>query len=181
MLGTARLVGGAADPGGAWAYGRLEVSDGLAFSSVLDAEPLFGVAGGLGRNAAVVACRSLGFADGVQMTAGGASALPGPAGDLQSITLIACNGSEASLGECRIDAPAGAQYDEYVEGEANAAVMCSTPTGTPPPPRKMRVRTNVCTSACATCGFIHMRDQGQQVLHPGVRRATTRSADGPWK
>lgn len=147
-LGTARLVGGASDPGGAWAYGRLEVSDGLAFSSVRDTEPPFRSAGGLGRNAAAVACRSLGFADGVQMTAGRASALPGPAGDVQSITLVACSGSEANLGECRIDAPSDVRYDDYEDVEVNAAVMCSTPTGTPPPFVGTHARKNGCARVC---------------------------------
>lgn len=125
--GTARLTGGRADPGGAWAYGRLEVFDRFGYRSVKAGRSPFGIRSGLGRNAAVVACRSLGFEAGVEITAGLSSALPGPAGDIQPITSIACVGDEATLTECDISI---AYFQDYEDTDSNTvAVLCSTPSG----------------------------------------------------
>ena len=86
--GAARLTGGRSDPGGAWAYGRLEVFDGDFFSglsdSAFDQE--------LGRRGGEVACRSLGFATGAQLLAGSSSALPGADGTVDTVGRILCAG-----------------------------------------------------------------------------------------
>ena len=125
--GTARLTGGRADPGGAWAYGRLEVFNRIGYSSFRATSSPFGPASGLGRNAAVVACRSLGFEAGVEITAGSTSALPGPAGDIQPITSIACVGDETTLTECDIS---NIYFQDYEDTDSNTvAVLCSTPSG----------------------------------------------------
>jgi len=110
-------------------YGRLEVFDGFAFSGIAVRGETD--TGGLGRNAAVVACRSIGFADGAQITAGSTSALPGAAGAVQTISQITCQGDEATLGQCEIET--GADYDaESEDGQESVAVICSTPSGAPP-------------------------------------------------
>eukprot|EP00892_Ulva_mutabilis_P002372 jgi/Ulvmu1/12135/UM084_0062.1 len=154
----ARLVGGSADPGGSWAYGRLEVFDGLAFSRIVE----FPAADGVGRNAAVVACRSLGFADGVGIIAGSASAVPGDAGDIDSIVRIACAGDEAMLGDCEIDLSEGSGYMyEDVPGSSSVSVLCSTPSGcqaetAPPVEGDVRLVPLInATSQSAPCDAVH--------------------------
>lgn len=125
--GDVRLVGGTVDPGGAWAYGRLEVFDGDFFSSVR-----VPFSDNLSRRAAQVACRSLGFASGAQILSGGSSALPGPSGEVDTIGRIACQGDEATLADCELDLEFPSDYDsdygQFAE-ESVVAVICSTPTG----------------------------------------------------
>ena len=154
--GTARLSGGRVDPEGAWAYGRLEVFDGIAFSGIIEPSGRFSRSG-LGRNAAVVACRSLGFEDGVEITAGSTSALPGPAGDVQTINSISCEGDEAALGECDISTDSGYGIDYgAVDGSTSVAVLCSTPSGTHAMPSCLMVSSEcmgLCkTGRCVSCG-----------------------------
>ena len=135
--GTARLTGGRADPGGAWAYGRLEVFDRFGYISIISSSSLFGTASGLGRNAAAVACRSLGFEAGAEITAGSTSALPGPTGDIQPITSITCVGDEATLGDCDISS---GYFRDYGDTDGNTvAVLCSTPSGACPPMTALRL------------------------------------------
>ena len=132
-VGTARLVGGRVDPEGAWAYGRLEVFDGTAYSSVIEARrfAFFGNSG-LGRNAATVACRSFGFTDGVEIFTGPTFAIPGPPGGIQTISAITCQGNETTLGDCSIQMDDFTYYfGDYDQpsGSTDVSVLCSTPSG----------------------------------------------------
>ena len=72
----ARLVGGQADPGGAWAYGRLQVFTGRFFSSLAE-QTISNNNQELGVRGVAVACRSLGFATGAQLVSGISSRAPG--------------------------------------------------------------------------------------------------------
>eukprot|EP00892_Ulva_mutabilis_P004106 jgi/Ulvmu1/2067/UM121_0008.1 len=154
--GTARLVGGSAAPSGAWAYGRLEVFDGLAFSGITETR----FSNGFGRNAAVVACRSLGFEDGVEIITNSGSALPGPAGDVTTIDVISCVGDEATLGDCDIELTTFPDYGlEAVS--LTVSLLCSTPSGCPSetsPPAEGDVRLVPlinATSESAPCDAVH--------------------------
>lgn len=121
--GAARLVSGKADPGGAWAYGRLEVHDGRSFTTISDFSTQFG------RTAAEVACRSLGFASGAQLLSGDISALPG--GDGMGGTRVECDGSEDTLADC--DIALDSAYSNFAnDGDRSVALVCSTPSGAPP-------------------------------------------------
>lgn len=66
--GARRLVGGAADPGGAWQYGRLEVAERGLWTPVWDRMAF-------GSSDVVDACAALGFTAGAQITVDGLSPL----------------------------------------------------------------------------------------------------------
>ena len=125
---TPRLVAGEADPGGAWAYGRLEVFDGLTFVTVSDTRGRQE----LGRRGAQVACRTLGFATGGQALAGAQSALPllKGAGRDGAVGAILCEGDEQVLADCPVDGYEY-EYDNYarfLEDKA-VALVCYNPSG----------------------------------------------------
>eukprot|EP00892_Ulva_mutabilis_P005580 jgi/Ulvmu1/3394/UM016_0010.1 len=153
--GIARLVGGSSDPGGAWAYGRIEVSDGPFFSGVSETESneYFG------RRAAQVACRSLGFTSGAQILAESLSALPGPAGVINTVNVVACRGDEESLADCEFRDD---YYDtEYRLEDGAVALVCSTPSGcsadaAEPAQGDVRlVETTGITSGTQPCDAVH--------------------------
>lgn len=123
--GEVRLVGGREDPGGAWAYGRLEVFNSGAFSGVQDSQ----FNDNFGRRAAQVACRSLGFTSGAQILSGDLSALPGSSGEVDSVERIACQGDEATLADCQF--PTRGDYgDDYAYEDGFAtAVICVNASG----------------------------------------------------
>ena len=123
--GQARLVGGSADAGGTWEYGRLEVLiDGVW--SIIDE-----LGTDLGRRGAQVACRSLGYATGAQLLVGDSSPFPALESAPELIRDIVCDGSEDSLSDCRI----GTDYYDYrfsFVGESvpdAVALICTTPSG----------------------------------------------------
>jgi len=123
-------VGGAADPGGAWTYGQLEVFDGETFVGVSDASREYEE---LGRRGAQVACRTLGFVTGGQALAGTQSALPDADGRDSAVGRIVCNGDEATLSDCKFDdyvflADLFSEYEGNEDDEA-VALVCSNPTG----------------------------------------------------
>ena len=119
----ARLVGGQADPGGAWAYGRLQVFTGQFFSSVT--ERMDTGDQGLGVRGVAVACRSLGFATGAQLLSGINSGLPGQDGAIDTLGVLRCMGEEETLADC-----AEEDYNFADDtGETAVALMCSTPSG----------------------------------------------------
>ena len=128
VRGDAQLVGGSADPDGAWAYGRLAVFDGNFFSSLSETS----FREHLGRRGAQVACRSLGFTTGAQILSGSLSALPGVAGVVNTVGNIACNGDEANLGECEFLADYNEDY-AFLGGDGAVALVCSKPSGAEPP------------------------------------------------
>ena len=127
--GRARLVGGSADAGGAWEYGRLEVLIDSIWT-VLGEEPS---GKSIGRRGAQVACRSLGFAAGAQPLVGRSSPFPGPPGSVRLIRRIECDGSEASLSGCDIEFPDIDFRDDYYYSEGvlrfAAALICTNPSG----------------------------------------------------
>lgn len=122
---------GGADPGGAWAFGRLEVFDGATFVLVSDANFLQEV----GRRGVQVACRTLGFSTGGQALAGRDSALPDAFDRDGTVGAIVCNGDEATLMDCSLG-PEDVDnneilfygYDMPVEEHA-VALVCSNPSG----------------------------------------------------
>ena len=127
-VGESRLTGGRSDPDGAWAYGRLEVFDGSFFSSISETQ----FSEELGRRGAQVACRSLGFASGAQILSSTLSALPGEAGEVNTLGIIACLGDEANLGECEFQSDYSTDYGSSLEDGA-VALVCSNPSGAAPP------------------------------------------------
>lgn len=122
--GEARLTGGSADPGGTWAYGRLEVSNGEFFSSVRE-----NGSERLGRRGVQVACRSLGFSAGAQILSSSLSALPGQSGEVDTFSRIACQGDEATLADC--ESPSDYYRSDYGPNidDGTVAVLCSNPSG----------------------------------------------------
>lgn len=124
--GTARLVDGAADPDGAWAYGRLEVVFDGFWTTLSENDDQ-----ALGRRGAAVACRSLGFAAGAQFTASNAAPLPGDGVDARSAVSLACRGDEESLAACAGTATRRGVFEDasIAGGLFDVAVMCTNPTG----------------------------------------------------
>lgn len=129
---TPRLVDGEAEPGGAWAYGRLEVFDGLAFVTVSDADRNQE----LGRRGVLVACRTLRFATGGQALAGAHSALPDTSGGDGTVGNILCKGDEASPVDCETDVQVLRRsrrsfvYDTEDHTVAAIAIVYYNPSGT---------------------------------------------------
>ena len=129
--GQARLVGGRADPGGAWEYGRLQVFRGSNYAGAAN-----GVFGGffsaltIGRREAHVACRSLGYETGVVLRSGALSGLPGDDNTLFDTEAIGCSGLEQSLGDCTTDTMGTLIYDDDVRTDSGSvALLCSTTSG----------------------------------------------------
>ena len=135
LEGTVRLVGGAADPGGVWAYGRPQVFHSGAYSTLIKRFDF-----SLPRNSSQVVCRSLGYAGGAGIiSVHTASAMPGDVGEVKFVDFVRCNGDEESTRDCDIgvnletlsgpdpdfDAGAGGRYD--------VAVVCLNPSGVPSP------------------------------------------------
>ena len=122
----ARLVGGSADAGGAWEYGRLEVLIDNIWTfveEVLRSQDL-------GRRGAQVACRSLGFAAGAQLLVGQSSPFPASTGSISFVRGITCDGSETSLADCDITSRDYVDVDFQVEMQQTAvALICSNPSG----------------------------------------------------
>ena len=121
-----RLVGGSADEGAAWEYGRLEVLINSIWTIVREGA----ASQQLGRRGAEVACRSLGFDAGAQLRVGQSSPFPAPAGSVSLTDDIACDGSETSLADCDITI---LDYDEFDVTDpfqqTAVALICSNPSG----------------------------------------------------
>lgn len=126
--GTARLVGGSADPVGTWEYGRLEIVFGGFWTTLSENNDQ-----ALGRRGAEVACRSLGYAAGAQMYAGNASPLRGDGVDARAAGALACTGEEETLAECDgFSTRRGPFEDASIRGGIyDVVVMCTNPSGTP--------------------------------------------------
>ena len=122
--GEARLVGGRADPSGAWEYGRLEFRDRGVFVRLRD--PAFGES--LGRRGALVACRQLGYAAGAEVITGDNSALPGPAGATFAVSEILCDGDEEQLRDCEVFRQSADSFCSSSDA-CNVALLCSNPSG----------------------------------------------------
>ena len=125
--GLVRLVGGGADEGGAWEYGRLEVFINREFTVVGERRS----GDTVGRLAAQVACRSLGYATGAQLLVGASSPFPAPPGSTTLINVIACDGSEANLFDCGLNIPDYSfrgDYDVDVQ-PFTASLICTNPSG----------------------------------------------------
>ena len=112
-------MGGSADEGGAWEYGRLEVLINGMWSVILFQD--------LGRRGEQVACRSLGFDAGAQLLVGQSSPFPGPPGSLRLTNDILCEGSETSLAEC--DITIRENDNGRVSLQSASALICSNPSG----------------------------------------------------
>lgn len=124
--GTARLVGGSADPGGSWEYGILE----LMFNGVFNILTERRFRENLGRRGAQVACRSLGFAAGAQLLVGESSPFLAPRSTPDFVNRVLCDGSEDDLAACDLNARDYSFYD-YRDGPVTDAValICTTPSG----------------------------------------------------
>ena len=123
--GQARLVGGSADAGGTWEYGRLEVLVDSVWSFINE------VGTELGRRGAQVACRSLGYATGAQLLVGESSPFPAAEAAPELVRDIVCNGSEDSLADCRISVDYSDFQSYFVRDPSPDAValVCTTPSG----------------------------------------------------
>ena len=155
--GRARLVGGSADAGGAWEYGRLEVLIDSIWT-VLGEEPN---GKSIGRRGAQVACRSLGFDAGAQPLVGRSSPFPGPPGSVRLIRRIECNGSEASLSDCDIEIPNfDFGDDSYSEGvfQFAAALICTNPSGVFRIPHALQVVMFCCAPHRNSGMCVHVKD-----------------------
>lgn len=124
--GDVRLVGGNAEPGGAWEYGRIEVLVN-GFWSIID-EGRFG-GEDLGRRGALVACRQLGYATGAQLLAGRTSALPVADPPPVGIRSVSCDGTEDMLTDCEIEFSMDGYGYDYSSGVGAVALVCSNPSG----------------------------------------------------
>ena len=126
-IGQARLIGGRAGTGSAWAYGILEVlANGIY--SVIDNDLR-----SFGRRGAQVACRSLGCATGAQLLVGRSTPLPAPLMSPRAIGEITCDGSEASLADCDIRTRESESFYDYGfdVNIQSVALLCTTPSGAP--------------------------------------------------
>lgn len=118
-------MGGRADPGGAWQYGRLELRDRGVFVGLQDLV----FTQSLGRRGAQVACRQLGFRAGAEVIVGDNSALPGPAGVTDGVSAVLCQGSEQQLGDCEVFRQSALAFCS-AEDACNVALVCSNPAST---------------------------------------------------
>ena len=123
-------MGGSADEGGAWEYGRLEVLVNSIWSVVEDS--FFSPEQDFGRRGAQVACRSLGFAAGAQLLVGDSSPFPSSTSSRSLTAGITCDGSETSLADCDINIRDHDRSD-YAGSVLHTAValICSNPSGVP--------------------------------------------------
>lgn len=124
-----RLLGGQADPDGAWAYGRLEVFDGqTGFVSSIRERAFDDL---LGRRSVELACKTLGFEIGVQLVSGVGSALPGSDGSSLGATLT-CLDDVITLDDCTLGQDSDSYGSTYAdpEGDTAVALLCYNPTGT---------------------------------------------------
>lgn len=146
--GVARLVGGREDAGGAWAYGLLEVFDGQAFSRIpavsnfrLELDP----------RVAQVACRSLGFSLGAELTAGQRSVLQLDAnaslGFDVPIEGVECSGDEESLAECELSPPRQIEFMSVPEYQ-DVFLFCTTPSGMQPHHAYVHLHRSCSSSSC---------------------------------
>eukprot|EP00892_Ulva_mutabilis_P001478 jgi/Ulvmu1/11330/UM074_0045.1 len=123
-----RLNGGQAAADGSWAYGLLEVRDGSFFSGmaerVLGSSRQFAV----GRLAARVACRSLGFGTGAKLLSGRGAVLTRPLPKVATVGTLRCLGTEASLAECNVTAPRPAPVGAPFTAPFGATLLCVTPS-----------------------------------------------------
>lgn len=129
-IASAQLIGGRADPGGAWEYGRLEIFDGNFFSIINENFANEEI----GRRAAAVACRGFGYDTGAQLLVNSYSVLPDTEGDLDTVGRVLCEPDAASLEDCSLGDPGYIEdvYEEgiVVEGEKAVALLCFSPSGT---------------------------------------------------
>lgn len=123
--GEARLVGGAAAAAGGWEYGRVQVSDGTFFRSVLDRNSF----PNLGRRGAQVACHSLGFDSGAKLLSGTRSGLPGNDNALATSERFLCTGREETMDDCSMEVDIFREYDDDVPGLSAVAVICASGSG----------------------------------------------------
>jgi hypothetical protein len=106
-------------------YGRLEILNKGFWTSVKYSSYALGPLG------LTLACRSVGFAGGADVSAGGRynyerqGALPGDDMLRQEIYSIQCNGSETRLSECAINFSPSGTYDYYDEDhDEDVSVAC---------------------------------------------------------
>lgn len=136
LEGSVRLIGGATDPAGAWAYGRPQFFHSGAFSTLI--QRFFFP---LPRSSAQVACRSLGFSSGggIISAHGGNSATAIPdelavPDETKFVDFVRCVGDEASVAECDVGVnPEALNSCALFGNRCDVAVVCSTPSGLPPP------------------------------------------------
>lgn len=126
-----RLVGGATDPGNAWAYGRPQVFHSGAYSTLIKRFSF-----SLPRNSSQVMCRSLGFAAGGGVISShednSASALPGHPGETKFVDFVRCNGDEADVSQCAVGvdpAALNSEEDAGSGGRFDVGVVCVNPSG----------------------------------------------------
>ena len=132
-------MGGSADEGGAWEYGRLEVLINGIWSFVKEEFSFEGI----GLRGAQVACRSLGFAAGAQLVVGESSPFPASSGSLSLANEITCDGSETSLADCDITILASDRSDATLLQQTAVALICSNPSGV------------LCPAACRSPSMEH--------------------------
>eukprot|EP00892_Ulva_mutabilis_P012685 jgi/Ulvmu1/978/UM103_0005.1 len=166
--GTARLMDGSADAGGAWEYGRLEiVFDGFwTRLSENDRQAL-------GRRGAAVVCRSLGYSAGAQMYASNASPLPGDGADARAVSAFACRGDEESLADCTGVGTRRSSFEDVSNrgGLFDVVVLCTDPSGcevaeAAPEEGDVRLVPIVeAQQATASCDAVHFG--GVEIFHNG--------------
>eukprot|EP00892_Ulva_mutabilis_P004970 jgi/Ulvmu1/2845/UM144_0010.1 len=173
--GAARLQDGQSDPDGAWAYGRLEVFDGHAFSRIATSrdglQERF-----LDPSVAQVVCRSLGYTGGAELVAGRFSLLPLNTNDPRSfdttIGNIECDGDEDSLADCELT-PTGVFEVGDRRDYMDTFLFCSTPSGcsdaTAAPSegdiRLVDIAENNASISTASCDLAHFG--GVEIFHDG--------------
>eukprot|EP00892_Ulva_mutabilis_P007276 jgi/Ulvmu1/4920/UM202_0005.1 len=122
-----RLVGGSADPGGSWAYGRLEVYNENFFAGF--SEVRFRDSQQLGRSGVPVACRGLGFETGAQLLSGLGSGLPGEDVPEDTVNRIVCTGDEDALTDCAVTENDYGNISGENDGDNSVAIICYNPSG----------------------------------------------------
>ena len=78
-----------------------------------------------------MACRSLGFETGAQITSGEGSALPLEDGTVNTMGQIVCQGDEMSLSECQMSVSRVFDYGTP-PGDVAVALVCSSASGAVP-------------------------------------------------
>eukprot|EP00892_Ulva_mutabilis_P001910 jgi/Ulvmu1/1171/UM107_0045.1 len=121
-----------------------------------------------------IACKSLGFAAGSQLLAGGSSPLPSDGSRPADIKKIACTGDEASIADCDIVLQTQERYFfgfDYGTPTDDAVLLCSNSSGCKEEPRvptegDVRLIKINGTAATASCDAVH--SGGVEIFHNGA-------------
>lgn len=120
-------MGGSADPGGSWEYGRVELLIDGVWTVIRDR---FQPSEDIGRQGAQVLCRSLGYSTGAKIVAGRYSPFLAPPAVPGVFLEFSCTGTESRLSDCDASFPSVSNdYGIEFSFVRTVGVLCTTPSG----------------------------------------------------